>query len=640
MVAEVGSIRVGLTANSEAFGRQMGAAAGSVDRFGRKANSSLSLVQRRTEALKATVAALPTTFSALSRVGGVLAGLGISLGAVATLKRFVDATITQQKAVAQLEQVIKSTGGAAGLTSRELLDMAGALQKVTTYGDEATIAAQSILLTFTSIGRDVFPDALATVLDMSTALGQDLKASAIQVGKALQDPIIGVGALRKVGVNFSAAQAEVIKKLVETGHAADAQRLILKELSVEFGGSARAARDTLGGALAALQNALGDLFEVGSDGSARLVGSIEDLTRILSDPTTVSAAQALGTAIFDSMGDALRAVKDLAFSIDALKRGDLADAFGIYINDPTRAASRGLRSGTVTAPSAARAQADTNSSSYDAFGSTFAAPTAPARPSAPAPGSAGTGTRSPAAAALDIRPTIDSVTAGVSNLDATLGATADSLSGFFADMRSGLKQGETVWEAFGTAATNALDRLTEKLLGMAEDQVINGLIGALRGIVGGVGGSISPVVGGVGIGTTLSTLYHGGGRVGAGGTQRRVPSSLFAAAPRFHSGLQPNEQAAIFKRGETVLTEQMAVRQANTVAGLSQLAKGGGGGGLNIHVDVTEAPGHTADVHQNQDGGLEVIIRKVEGRVAKSIAGNGVVGKAIGGSFDVKRRRR
>ena len=65
-------------------------------------------------------------------------------------------------------------------------------------------------MTFTKIGQDIFPDATRIVLDMSQALGQDLKSSAVQVGKALQDPILGVSALRRVGVNFSDSQ--------QTGH--------------------------------------------------------------------------------------------------------------------------------------------------------------------------------------------------------------------------------------------------------------------------------------------------------------------------------------------------------------------------------------------------------------------------------------
>jgi len=100
--------------------------------------------------------------------------------------------------------------------------MADSLQRVTTFDDEAITGAQSLLLTFTKIGRDVFPEATRTVLDMSQALGQDLKSSSIQLGKALNDPITGITSLTRVGVTFTAEQKKLIESLVKTGQVAEA----------------------------------------------------------------------------------------------------------------------------------------------------------------------------------------------------------------------------------------------------------------------------------------------------------------------------------------------------------------------------------------------------------------------------------
>jgi hypothetical protein len=219
------------------------------------------------------------TEGALGNLKGKLAGIAIGTGVVAGLTAIVRATIESEKAQAQLAAVLKSTKGAAGLTADELNRMAAALQGVSTYDDEAITGAQSLLLTFTNIGASVFPEATQAVLDMSTALGQDLSASAVQLGKALQDPIEGITALRRVGVNFSDAQKEVIQQLVETGRQADAQRLILKELETEFGGSAEAARNTLGGALQGLENDFQNLLEgdSGGDGIRGATSAVNDL---------------------------------------------------------------------------------------------------------------------------------------------------------------------------------------------------------------------------------------------------------------------------------------------------------------------------------------------------------------------------
>jgi hypothetical protein len=100
---------------------------------------------------------------------------------------------------------------------------------------------QSVLLTFPSVTKQTFGSASQAIFDMSTRLKTDLNSTAIQVGKALQDPIKGITALRRVGVNFNEAQTEMIKRMVAGGQAAKAQAFILKELQTEFGGSAAAA---------------------------------------------------------------------------------------------------------------------------------------------------------------------------------------------------------------------------------------------------------------------------------------------------------------------------------------------------------------------------------------------------------------
>ena len=163
--------------------------------------------------------------------------------------------------IAQTESVLRSTGGVAGVTADQVTKLASAFQQSTKFSDEQVRSAENLLLTFTSVGKDIFPLATQTILDMSTALGQDTKSSAIQLGKALQDPINGITALRRVGVNFSDAQQEVIKNLVDTGQQAEAQRLILKELQTEFGGSAEAAGNTFSGSLAKLANQFNDVQE-------------------------------------------------------------------------------------------------------------------------------------------------------------------------------------------------------------------------------------------------------------------------------------------------------------------------------------------------------------------------------------------
>lgn len=212
----------------------------------------------------------------VAAVGAAVAGAAAIAFGVSSVKSFQES----ENAVAQLNAVLKSTKGVAGVTSKAALSLASSLQKVTKFSDEEVLSAENMLLTFTKIGKDIFPQATKTVLDMSTALGQDTKASAIQLGKALQDPILGITALRRVGVNFSADQKEVVKNLVATGQSAKAQQLIMKELNTEFGGSAEAAGKTFSGRLAILKNQFDEVKE--SIGQV-LVNGLSPLMKKLAD---------------------------------------------------------------------------------------------------------------------------------------------------------------------------------------------------------------------------------------------------------------------------------------------------------------------------------------------------------------------
>lgn len=190
-------------------------------------------------------------------IGLAAAGAAAVAFGVSAVKAFSES----EQVMAQTNAVLKSTKNVAGVTAKQVSKIATSLQNVTKFSDETIQSGENLLLTFTKIGKDIFPEATEVMLDMSQALGQDVKASAVQLGKALQDPILGVTALRRVGVNFSTAQRDVIENLVKTGQSAEAQRLILKELQTEFGGSAKAAGETFAGKLEILKNQFDDIKE-------------------------------------------------------------------------------------------------------------------------------------------------------------------------------------------------------------------------------------------------------------------------------------------------------------------------------------------------------------------------------------------
>ncbi len=158
-----------------------------------------------------------------------------------------------------VEGAVKATGAAAGFTTAELKRMANQLQDDTNFGDEKLLAkVTSVLLTFKQVQGDVFREAQSLILDMSEALDQDLQQASIQVGKALQDPIQGVTALRRVGVQLSEQQEQQIKDFMAVNKVAKAQKIILQELNSQFGGQAKNVADPF----IQLKNTFGDIKEI------------------------------------------------------------------------------------------------------------------------------------------------------------------------------------------------------------------------------------------------------------------------------------------------------------------------------------------------------------------------------------------
>jgi hypothetical protein len=195
-------------------------------------------------------------------IGGTL-----SKALTAPLVGFATASVfafdKQAKAVAQVEQAIASTGGAAGKTSKELQKMASALQENSLFGDEEILQKVTAqLLTFTNISGRAFDRTQQAALDLATRLGGDLQSASIQLGKALNDPVSNLSALSRAGIQFSDDQKALIDTLVKTGRLAEAQTVILDELEKQYGGSAQAAAKAGAGGITQLKNSFGDLMEV------------------------------------------------------------------------------------------------------------------------------------------------------------------------------------------------------------------------------------------------------------------------------------------------------------------------------------------------------------------------------------------
>jgi len=214
------------------------------------AEKQISWILRAKDSISTVLGKVGSKFKSFASAGiGAAKAVGTAFLAVGAAVlafggKMVKAYQVQAQAEAKLTSVLKATGYAAGFTTSQLKEQAAELQKQTGIGDEVILSMQGVLASFRNISGDNFKLATKAILDMSTVMkkaGQDeaaIEQGAVQVGKALNDPIKGISALSRVGVTFTEMQKEQIKTLQESGDLLGAQGVILRELQGEFGGAA------------------------------------------------------------------------------------------------------------------------------------------------------------------------------------------------------------------------------------------------------------------------------------------------------------------------------------------------------------------------------------------------------------------
>ena len=185
------------------------------------------------------------------------------------------------RASRQVETTIKTTGGSAGMASHQIKALASEMQETANISDTLTMQASAMMLTFTKISGDIFPRAIKSAADLSAAFGQDMKSSVIQLGKALNEPAIGLNALRRIGISFSKEQKDQIANFLEMNDLASAQAVILSELEVEFGNVAEAMAKTDVGAWVSAWNSWVDVAKRSGEGFAFILKPVAILAKML-----------------------------------------------------------------------------------------------------------------------------------------------------------------------------------------------------------------------------------------------------------------------------------------------------------------------------------------------------------------------
>lgn len=188
-----------------------------------------------------------------SGIGSGLKGIAATIGGIFVLSKVTDffksavADARESNKVAAITaQHIKSTGGAAHITATQVGDLSNALAMKTGIDDEVIQSGANLLLTFKNVrneageGANVFDRATAAAVDLAASGFSDVSGASKMLGKALNDPIAGINAMSRAGVTFTQSQKDQIAALVKSGDTLGAQKIIMKEVESQVGGTAAA----------------------------------------------------------------------------------------------------------------------------------------------------------------------------------------------------------------------------------------------------------------------------------------------------------------------------------------------------------------------------------------------------------------
>jgi hypothetical protein len=188
-------------------------------------------------------------------------GVFIGTGAAMWTREIVQATIEAEQSGNRMRAVLRATGHQAGLTKRDLDELAESMQDALGFDDESIRNAQSQLLKFGNIHGQVFRDALKVSADLAAFMSTDMPAAAQLVGRTLQSPTEGLRMMEREFGKLTEAEEAHITKLADQGRALEAQQAVIELFRKKIGGTAEEMNSGLTQATRDVTNAWGDMLE-------------------------------------------------------------------------------------------------------------------------------------------------------------------------------------------------------------------------------------------------------------------------------------------------------------------------------------------------------------------------------------------
>ena len=278
-----------------------------------------------TQGAQNSLSGLQKRASSVARgIGRVVGALGLTLGFQAMVRGFKDATQAAEDArVAndRIDAIAKSMdefGTQTAKVTKRIKDYADSQEFSLGVDADVIKATQAKLLTFRNLTKTAgdlggsFDRATKAAIDMAAAGFGSAESNATQLGKALNDPIKGITALNRAGIQFTEDQKALIQSLVDSGKVLEAQDLILAEIESQVGGTAAAtatASERMTLAFGAIQEEVGKvllpMLNRLSGWMVETVPKVQKFFAELTNPTTVMGASwARMIGVLDSTGAA------------------------------------------------------------------------------------------------------------------------------------------------------------------------------------------------------------------------------------------------------------------------------------------------------------------------------------------------
>jgi hypothetical protein len=291
-----------------------------------------SAVKKGLDGVRQGLKSLGTAAVNIAKMGAAVAAFGVGAAAgIAALAIKINAIgeagRAGDKALANVTNQMGLFGDEADDVTKRLIDYADATSRMTGVDGEAIGITQTKLMTFKELAKSAnvaggaFDRATMAAIDMASAGFGSAEQNAVQLGKALNDPVKGINSLTRSGITFTEKEKAKIKTLVESNQMLKAQDTILKAIETQVGGTAEESA-TASGKIAAAWAQIKDAFaEPFSEGFTSIPDVIEKVFPKI-EKKAAELGKLFGTAIAEAVnGDAERLFMIGSLIGDLIKEG-------------------------------------------------------------------------------------------------------------------------------------------------------------------------------------------------------------------------------------------------------------------------------------------------------------------------------